>query len=222
MNQVVTVHVSVTDETLYLVFFNLNSYFTFQFIFQKRSTQNNFQEASAMQGKELRLKSRRADEGQKDEQYSTNRQDRVRMPRVPRGEGSKSSPVIARHLRPLVLSNRSRSEGNLIAAQTFDLKSRGEVSVGQHERTLHLPTLQQIKSPKTSLLTDNDELKEKAFSKQVTETSRGSSIKFVLNDNHHRTMLNEYIKQENSEYQSGGFKRDSLLRWLSEQNISNS
>lgn len=172
-----------------------------------------------MHGKDVRTTESRKNR-QEDGQRGTNRQIHVRVPNAHRGEGSKSSPVIHRHRTRLELSSRSRSEGSLATAQMFDLKSRREVGLGKAEENLHLPKLQQSNTTRTSLAINNDELKEKAVFKPETDISRALLKMSDLSDNYHRRMLNKHVKKENSEYVSGDFKRESLLRWLSEQNVS--
>lgn len=174
-----------------------------------------------MQGKDVKEKSRRKQDGQRDGQRGKNAQIHVHMPHAHLSEGSKSSPVIHRYRTRLELSSRSRSEGNLVSAQMFDLKSQREVGLGQVEKNLHLPRLQQSKTTKTSPVIDNGELRVKALYQPDTDISRALLRMSGLGDNYHRRMLNEYIKKENREYLSSDFKRESLLQWLNEQKISN-
>lgn len=176
-----------------------------------------------MQRKELKLKPRRSDELQRDEQHWTERQDYSRMSRMRRGGGSKSSPVTASLLKPLALKHRSRSEGNLLNAQTFDLKNHREVALVQHDKqTLHLPKLLQDNSPKSSLLLDNPGLKKKTVSKPATDASREMLKPLAINNNERRRILKIHIEQEENSYEVGEAKRESLFRWLSEQNVSTS
>lgn len=188
----------------------------------KNPKEKSWQEATAMQRKDLKLDPRRSDEVQQDEQHRTRREDYPRMPRMHRGDGSKSTPVTTSLLKPLVLNQRSRSEGNLLAAQTYDLKNHREVTVVQNDkRTLRLPKLHQDTSPRSSLLMDTSpELKKKAFSKPVTDVSRETLRPLVLNNNERRRILKMHIEQEENSYEVDEAKQESLLRWLSEQNVS--
>ena len=176
-----------------------------------------------MQGKDLKLKSRRSDDfQQQDEQHPTKREDYHPMPRMRRGDGSKSSPVTSTSLlKPLMLNQRSQSEGNLIAAQTFDLKNHREVTEVQNDKqTLYLPKLRQDTSPRSSLLTDSSELKKKTVSKPVMNVSRGTLRPLVLNNNERRRIFQMHMEREENSYEAGTAKRESLLRWLSDQNVS--
>lgn len=159
-----------------------------------------------MQRKELRLKSRTSEEVQSDEQQ------RMARMRMHRGEGSKSSPM--RHLKPLLLSHRSQSEGNLVAERTFDLKSHREVAMVQNEQTLQLPKLHQDKSQRTGLPSwDNPELKRNT----AKDISRETLTTLAINDKERTRMLKMHIDKEENDYHVDETKRKNLLRWLSEQ-----
>ncbi|KAL9979791.1 hypothetical protein ACROYT_G017506 [Oculina patagonica] len=172
--------------------------------------------------KRLETQPKKRDEVQQDEQHRTRREDYPRIPRMRRGDGSKSTPVTTSLLKPLVLNQRSRSEGNLLAAQTFDLKNHREVTVVQNDkRTLRLPKLHQDTSPRSSLHMDTSpELKKKTVSKPVMDVPRETLRPLVINNNERRRILKMHIEQEENSYEVDDAKRESLLRWLSEQNVS--
>lgn len=172
-----------------------------------------------MQRKELKLKPRRREEVQNDDQQRENK-DYSRIPHMRRGEGTRSTPVTTSHLKPLALEHRSRSEGNIIAAQTFDLKGQREVTVAQNKRTLQLPKLRPDISPRSSLLLDSTEPKKKFVSKPVKDISRETLRPLSITYSERRRVLQEHIEQEESRFEEDETKRDNLLRWLSEQNIS--
>jgi len=175
-----------------------------------------------MQREEMKLKPTRGEVVQNDEFGHANRQDYFRGSRVTRGEGSKSSPLPLRHLNTPILNLRSRSEGNLIAAQMIELKSRREIEA-QHERTLlQLPKLHRDLSANFGL---NQERLHTNDPKPVKELPRNNNdIKSrtfaMLRDTDRKRLLKRHIEQQEGEYRAGENKRDSLLRWLSEQNIS--
>lgn len=176
-----------------------------------------------MQRKELKLKSRKSDEfQQQDVQHPTKREDYQPMPRMRRGDGSRSSPVTSTSLlKPLVLNQRSRSEGNLIAAQTFDLKNHGEVTeVPNDKKTLYLPKIRHDTSPRSSLLMDSSELNKKTVSKPVVNVSRETLRPLVINRSERRRIFQMHIEREESSYEADTAKRECLLRWLSDQNVS--
>ena len=155
--------------------------------------------------------------------HRTKSQEYLQKPRFRRGEGSKSSPSTTRaRLKTSALNLRSRSEGNLIAAQLVDLKSGQEVEV-QHEKTLQLPKLG--RDLVSSNVTLDHELQQKKSPTAVKETSSTSSdIKSgrfaILRYNEHRRMFKAHVQKEENEYQADKTKRDILFKWLSEQNFS--
>ena len=185
-----------------------------------------------MEKKGLKLKSSRTvDVPKKDYVNQASKQsglDRL-VRRSRRGEGTKSSPLTTRRdFETPTLSLHSRSEGNLVAAQMFDLKSKRElVEVHNHdnERTLQLPKLHRDTSSKTGLTADKPfEVKQK--NGQSTQVKNISSIiaiesrTFAIRESDRKRQFKQHIEQEENEYQANESKRDSLLRWLSEQNTS--
>ena len=183
-----------------------------------------------MQRKGVKLQPARGGEGQtKDFDHhddSTKTQEYRRVQRFRRGEGSKSSPTTTRsRLKTPSLNLRSRSEGNLIAAQIVDLKTRRELEV-HHEKTLQLPKLRGDLVSANATLADHElEQKKSTTTARVKETSSGSSdIKSgrfaILRYNAHRRMFNEHIQKEEREYETDKTKRDILLKWLTEQKMS--
>ena len=172
-----------------------------------------------MQRKELKLKARRLEEVQHDHQQWEDR-DYRRISRMRRGDGTRSTPLTTSHLKPLTIDHRSRSEGNIIAASTFDLKSQREVSEAQNTQTFHLPKLRPDVSPRSSLLLARAELKKKAISKPVNDVSREISRPFSMTYNDRRQVLQKHIEQEESRFEEDESKRENLLRWLSEQKFS--
>lgn len=174
-----------------------------------------------MQRNELKLKTRRREDLQHDDQPLENR-DYHRTPHMRRGDGTRSTPVTTSHLKPLVLEHRSRSEGNIIAAQTFDLKSQREVEEAQNKRTFQLPKLRQDTSPRSSILLDKTELKKKIISEPLKDISRETlrPISTCITYNERKRVLQRHIEQEESRFKDDESKRDNLLRWLSEQKVS--
>lgn len=174
-----------------------------------------------MQKNELKLKMRRREDVEHYDQQLENR-DYHRTPRMRRGDGARSTPVTTSHLKPLALEHRSRSEGNIIAAQTFDLKSQHEVKEAQNKRTFQLPKLRQDISPRSSLLLDKTELKKKIILEPVKDISRETlrPNSTCITYNERKRVLQRHIEQEESRFKEDGSKRDNLLRWLSEQKVS--
>ena len=172
-----------------------------------------------MQRKELKLKARRTEEVQHDDQQRE-KSDYHRIPRTRRGDGTRSTPLTTSYLKPLAFDNRSRSESNIIAAQTFDLKSQREVSEAQNERTFQLPKLRPDISPRRSLLLDRTELKKNIISKPVNGISREALRPLYTASNERRRVLQEHLTQEESRFEEDESKRENLLRWLSEQNFA--
>jgi len=172
-----------------------------------------------MQRKELKLKARRRDEVQHDDQHGENG-DYRRIVRTRRGDGTRSTPLTTSHLKPLAFDNRSRSEGNIIAAQTFDLKSQREVSEAQKKQTFQLPKLRPDISPRSSLLVDRTELKKKIISKPVNDISRETLRPLYTTSNERRRVFQEHVEQEESRFKKDESKRENLLRWLSEQKFT--
>ena len=180
-----------------------------------------------MQRKKVQLKPARGAEVQTKgidlHDHHTKSQEYLRKPRFRRGEGSKSSPTTSRaRLKTPALNLRSRSEGNLIAAQLVDLESGREVDI-QHEKTLQLPKLGRDLAPSNATLDHELQQKKSPTEEKETSSSR-SDIKSgrfaVLRYNEHRRMFKEHVQKEENEYQADKTKRDILLRWLSEQNFS--
>lgn len=171
-----------------------------------------------MQRNELKLKSRRKEEVQHDDQQWEKRGYR-HITRMHRGDGTRSTPLTTSYLKPLAFDNRSRSEGNIIAAQTFDLKSQREVDEANNNQTFQLPKLRPDISPRSSLL-DRTEVKTKIISKLVVnDISRETLAPLYSTSNERRRVLQEHIKQEESRFAEDS-KRENLLRWLSEQEFS--
>ena len=179
-------------------------------------SQTRLQDTEAMQRKELKLEARRREEVQHDDQQWENR-DYHRIARMRRGDGTRSTPLTTSHLKTLALDNRSRSEGNIIVAQMFDLKSQREVGEAQKKQTFQLPKLRPDISPRSSLLVDRTELKKKNFSKPVNDISRKTLRPLYTTSNERRRVFQEHIEQEEGRFEEDESKREHLLRWLSEQ-----
>ena len=171
-----------------------------------------------MQRIELKLKSRRKEEVQHDDQQWDKR-DYHRITRMRRRDGTRSTPLTASYLKPLAFDNRSRSEGNIITAQTFDLKSQREVNEPKNNQTFQLPKLRPDISPRSSLLLDRTELKKNIISKPVNDISREPLTPLYSTSNERRRILQEHIEKEESRFAEDS-KRENLLRWLSEQKLS--
>jgi len=172
-----------------------------------------------MQRKELKLKVRRREEIQHDDQQWENR-DYHRIARMHRSDGTRSTPLTTSHLKPLAFDNRSRSEDNIIASQMFDLKSQRQVSEAQNKQTFQLPKLRPDISPRSSLLLDRTELKKKIISKPVNDISRETSRPLYTTSHERRRVFQEHIEQEESRFEEDESKRENLLQWLSEQKFS--
>ena len=170
-----------------------------------------------MQRNKLKLKSRGKEKVQHDDQQWEKR-DYHRITRMRRGDGTRSTPLTTSHLKPLAFDNRSRSEGSIIAAQTFDLKSQREVNEANNNQTFQLPKLRPDISPRSSLL-DRTELKKKIISKPVNDIARETLTPLYSTSNERRRVLQEHIEQEESRFAEDS-KRENLLRWLSEQKFS--
>lgn len=171
-----------------------------------------------MERKELKLKPRRREEVQQDDQQWEKRDNR-RITRMRRGDGTRSTPLTTSHLKPLAFDNRSRSEGNIIAAQTFDLKSQREFNEAKNNQTFQLPKLLPDISPRSSLLLDRTELKKNIISKPAKDISREPLTPLYSTSNERRRILQEHIEQEESRFAEDS-KRENLLRWLSKQKFS--
>lgn len=196
------------------------------FFLISEQSERNWQKAKVMQGTEWKLKLAESKEMQtNDFDHRGNRQHYLHMPRTRRGEGSKSSPLSTRYLKPPALSLRSRSEGNLIiAAQTIDLKSQQEFGVHPESTAVQLPRLHRDSPSNIGLNHERKQIKKgprpvKEIS--INNNALNSRPLAILRDIDRKRMLKQHIVQEENEYQANETKRHSLLRWLKQQNVSN-
>lgn len=176
-----------------------------------------------MHRKELRPPSRDGKPKQKNFDHRMETQDyRLRVQRIRRGDGTQSSPLTSRHFATPPPNLRSLSEGDLLATQITDLRSREETVKGRQEKTLQLPKLQRESSTKFVLNHESDQRKS---TKTVTQISSGDNDMTTkrfgkLRYHEHKRKLKQHIVKEEQRYQAGQSKQDNLVKWLSEQNIS--
>ena len=182
------------------------------------------EEATDMHRKELKRKpSRDGEPKQKNFDHRMETQDyRFRIQRIRRGDGTQSSPLTSRHLATPPPNLRSLSEGDLLATQIIDLTNPQETVEDRQEKTLQLPKLQRKSSTK---LVPDHESDQKKSTKTVTQISSGdndmTAKRFaILRYHEHKRKLKQHIAKEEQQYQVGQTKRDNLVKWLSEQNIS--
>lgn len=140
-----------------------------------------------------------------------------------------SSPRLRTHnlLAPTV-NLRSRSEGNLVAGQIRDSNSQ-LIYKEQNERSFQLPKLphQLQDAPLTTGPIDrNRQLKQKdnltTGKKTISSTLRvNESRTFATRQSPHLGLLKQHLEQEESKNLelNQQTKRESLLRWLSEQHL---
>ena len=140
-----------------------------------------------------------------------------------------SSPRLRTHnlLAPTV-NLRSRSEGNLVARQIRDSNSQ-LIYKEQNERSFQLPKLphQLQDAPLTTGPIDrNRQLKQKdnltTGKKTISSTLRvNESRTFATRQSPHLGLIKQHLEQEESKNLelNQQTKRESLLRWLSEQHL---
>lgn len=175
-----------------------------------------------MQRVEMKLNTELRGEEEQTEVSRDRRQtpDYLLVPRIRanRGDGSRSSPsTTMRHPVAPILDKRSRSEGNLLGSQQFDLRS-GQPLEARNKRRVRLPRLHKEMS---SDYHKGRNLKLTPEKPEFLSENNNNSMKVkrfaAPRFDEHKRLLKQHIEKEDNEYRAEQRKREHVFKWLSDQ-----
>jgi len=176
----------------------------------------------SMQKRELKLNLELTsyDDNLKDSQDRSQSLDNLRVPqmRPHRSDENRSSASITRNLATPRLNPGWRSEGNLLGAQTIDLRNQ-QISYHSTKGPVKFPKFQRV----VSSINHNPQRERRPVNPEgLIQNNNDESMKvrkiLIPHFGEDRRLLKQHLEMEDNEHIIEDMKMERLLKWLREQN----